>query len=132
MDTIFETLVATIQAQQQKLNTIAQKLQELEVGKGGGGGGSASIEDYESGKVYTRNMLVVDPNTETVYRALTEYTSVSVQTDVENGYLKLVGFENAIVSLGHNPTQTEINNLSDGTLVAVYSSTDTPYQPGSN
>lgn len=132
MDTIFETLVATIQAQQQKLNTIAQKLQELEVGKGGGGGGSASIEDYESGKVYTRNMLVVDPNTETVYRALTEYTSVSVQTDVENGYLKLVGFENAIVSFGHNPTQTEINNLSDGTLVAVYSSTDTPYQPGSN
>ena len=132
MDTIFETLVATIQAQQQKLNTIAQKLQELEVGKGGGGGGSASIEDYESGKVYTRNMLVVDPITETVYRALTEYTSVSVQTDVENGYLKLVGFENAIVSFGHNPTQTEINNLSDGTLVAVYSSTDTPYQPGSN
>lgn len=130
MDQIFQTLIQTIQAQQQKIDTIAQKLQLIE-SIGGGGGGTASIEDYQSGKVYTRNMLVVDPNTETVYRALRQYTSITVEDDTANGNLKLVGYENAFVAFGHNPSQQEINVLPDDTLVAVYSPTDTPYQPGS-
>ena len=77
-------------------------------------------------------MLIVDPNTETVYRVLTAYTSVSVADDIEGGYLKLVGAESQVITFPHEPTQTEINNLPDDALVAVYSPTDTPYTPGSN
>ena len=132
MEPVFEQLIQVIQAQQQKINAIATALENITSIGGGGGGGTASIEDYESGKLYKRNMLIVDPNTETVYRALTEYTSVTVQTDIENGYLKLVGYESQVVTFSHDPTQTEIDNLPDDVLVAVYSPTDTPYEPGSN
>lgn len=128
MDQIFQTLIQTIQTQQQKIDTIAQKLQLIE-SIGGGGGGTASIEDYQSGKVYTRNMLVVDPNTETVYRALHEYTSVTVEADTANGDLKLVGYENAFIAFPHNPSQQEINTVPEGSLVAVYSP-DNPYNGG--
>lgn len=133
MEPVFEQLIQVIQAQQQKINAIATALENItSIGGGGGGGGTASIEDYESGKLYKRNMLIVDPNTETVYRALTEYTSVTVQTDIENGNLKLVGYESQVVTFSHDPTQNEIDNLPDDVLVAVYSPTDTPYEPGSN
>ena len=132
MDAIFQRLVTAIEEQQAIINRLATKIEQIEHIGGGGGGGSASIEDYESGKQYTRNMLIVDPNTETVYRALTEYTSVTVQDDVANGYLKLVGYESQVITFSHDPSQTEINNLPDDALVAVYSPTDTPYQPGSN
>lgn len=132
MEPIFEQLIQVIQAQQQKINAIATALENITSIGGGGGGGTASIEDYESGKLYKRNMLIVDPNTETVYRALTEYTSVTVQTDIENGNLKLVGYESQVVTFSHDPTQNEIDNLPDDVLVAVYSPTDTPYEPGSN
>jgi hypothetical protein len=128
MDAIFETLVATIQAQQQKINEIATKLQSLEIGKGGGGG-SASIEDYETGKTYTRNMLVVDPNTETVYRAITEFTSNTIEDDINSGYLKVVGMESQIITMTHEPTQAEIDAMPDDVLVVVYSPTDLPYVP---
>ena len=76
MDQIFQTLVSVIAEQQTIINAIASKVEKIE-SIGGGGGGSASIEDYVSGKLYTRNMLIVDPNTETVYRVLKEYTSDS-------------------------------------------------------
>lgn len=96
-----------------------------------GGGGSASIEDYESNKTYKRNTLLVDTNTETVYRVCceTEYTSVTVDDDRRAGNLKLVGFESAIVTLDHSPTQAEIDALPQDTLVAIYSSSTSPYQP---
>ena len=132
MELVFEQLIQVIQAQQQKINAIATALENITSIGGGGGGGTASIEDYESGKLYKRNMLIVDPNTETVYRALTEYTSVTVNDDIENGNLKLVGYESQVITFSHDPSQSEIDNLPNDALVAVYSPTDTPYQPGSN
>lgn len=129
MDQFFQTLVSVIADQQMIINGIANKLDKIESLGGGGGGGSASIEDYESGKTYTRNMLIVDPNTETVYRALREYTAITVTDDVKNGNLKLVGFESQVVTLDHQPTQQEINTLPDSALVATYSTSETPYDP---
>ena len=130
MDTILETLVQTIRAQQQKLDTIAQKLQDLNIG--GGGSGSATIADYQSGKTYERNTLVVDTGTETVYRVLGQYTSVDIETDKANGNLKLVGWENGIVAFDGPPTQSEIETLPENSLVVVYSPSDDPYHPQSN
>lgn len=127
--TIFEKIFAVISAQATLIKNIADKLQELEVG-GGGGSGNASIADYESGKLYKRNTLVVDPATETVYRVLPEeYTSVTVEDDKSNGLIKLVGFESEIVTFDHNPTQAEIDALPDDSVVVVYSRTDVPYVP---
>lgn len=125
MEDIFTRLINVITTQQATIDRIAQKLQLIETI----GGGSASIEDYESGKHYKRNALVVDPNTETLYRVLAEYTSVTVEDDLDAGLLKLVGFESAIVTKDHNPSQEEIDALPDDTLVAVYSSMDAAYVP---
>jgi len=130
--TVFEKIFKAIRAQSILIMNIADKLQELEIGKGGGGGGggNATISDYESGKRYKRNTLVVDPSTETVYRVLpSEYTSVTVVSDKENGYLKLVGFESDIVTFDHNPSQAEIDALPDDSVVVIYSPTDVPYIP---
>lgn len=125
---VLDKLCAVIQAQQILITSIANKLTMIE--NIGGGGGTATINDYASGEKYKRNTLLVDPNTETLYRVIsTEYTSVTVEADITNGNLKLVGFENAIVTFNHEPTQDEINTIPDESLVAVYSSTDTPYMP---
>ena len=128
---IFEKLFTAIRAQHQLLKNIADKLEQLEVGGGGGGGGgNATISDYESGKRYKRNTLVVDPATETVYRVLpSQYTSNTVEDDKRNGYLKLVGFESDIVTFDHNPSQAEIDALPDDAVVVIYSPTDVPYIP---
>ena len=127
MDPVFQNLVDTIQEQQRLIASIANKLDQIT----SIGGGSASIEDYESGKIYKRNTMIVFPNTETVYRVLREYTSVSMETDLALNppVLKIVGMESQVVTFPHNPSQAEIDNLPDDTLVAVYSSNDTPYQP---
>lgn len=127
MDAVFQNLVDTIQEQQRLIASIANKLDQIT----SIGGGSASIEDYESGKIYKRNTMIVFPNTETVYRVLREYTSVSMETDLALNppVLKIVGMESQVVTFPHNPSQEEINNLPDDTLVAVYSSTDVPYVP---
>lgn len=125
MDAIFERLISIIDQQQRMIASIADKISKLETI----GGSVMATEDYISGTEYKRNMLVVDPNTETVYRVLQQYTSVDVETDVENGYLKLVGFESQIVTFNHNPSQAEIEAIPEDALVAVYSSTDTPYAP---
>jgi len=129
--TVFEKIFKAIRAQAILIKNIADKLQELEIGQGGGGGGgNATISDYESGKLYTRNTLVVDPATETVYRVLPQqYTSVTVVDDKHDGYLKLVGFESEIVTFDHNPSQAEIDALPDDSVVVVYSPTDVPYIP---
>lgn len=127
MDAVFQNLVDTIQEQQRLIASIANKLDQIT----SIGGGSASIEDYESGKIYKRNTMIVFPNTETVYRVLREYTSVSMETDLalDPPALKIVGMESQVVTFPHNPSQAEIDNLPDDTLVAVYSSTDVPYVP---
>lgn len=125
------SLLEVIQNQRALINTLATKLEQLEVGKGGGGGegGSATIEDYASGKTYKRNVLVVDTATETVYRVIDEYVSDTVERDCLNQHLKLVGFESQIITVGHDPTQSEIDTMPDNALVAVYSATDKPYIP---
>lgn len=127
MEEIFIKLNNVIKQQQQQIKSLADKVEKLE--GIGGGGGSASIEDYQTGKLYKRNVLVVDADTETVYRVLDEYVSESLETDKASRHLKLVGFESQIVTFNHLPTQEEIDVLPEDTLVAIYSSTDDPYQP---
>lgn len=131
-DEIFQTLFNIIHEQQVLITSIAEKLTQLEWsggGGGGGGGGSAIVTDYQSDQRYKRNTLVVDTATETLYRVINEYTSITVQQDCMNGNLKLVGFESQVITFDHNPTQSEINVLPEDSLVAIYSAADTPYQP---
>ena len=126
---IFERLIQIIADQEKTIKSIADKLEQIE-SIGGGGSGNASIADYESGVKYTRNTLLVDTNTETVYRVIPQsYVSITVEDDKTNGNLKLVGFESQIVTFDHNPSQSEINTLPDDSLVAVYSRSDTPNLP---
>lgn len=126
---IFERLIQIITDQEKTIKSIADKLEQIE-SIGSGGSGNASIADYESGVKYTRNTLLVDTNTETVYRVIPQsYVSITVEDDKTNGNLKLVGFESQIVTFDHNPSQSEINTLPDDSLVAVYSRSDTPYLP---
>ena len=127
MDKIFQDLVDIIQDNAVKMKLLADRIEQLE--SIGGGGGSASIEDYESGKEYKRNVLIVDTTTETVYRVLSDYTSRTIEDDKKNGLIKLVGFESQLVSFNHDPSQTEINTLPMDTVVTIYSSTDDPYEP---
>lgn len=123
----FQELLNIVAEQQRLLAAIATNLSKIE---SIGGGGSASIEDYESGKVYKRNMLVVDTDTETVYRVLVaQYVSDTIENDKAAGLIKIVGFENSIRTFNHDPSQDEINTLPEETIVAVYSSNDTPYIP---
>ena len=133
MDTMFQNLLNQITRQENLIRQITEKLEQLEIGTGGGGGeGNASIADYEGGVFYKRNTLLVDRNTETVYRVLPDHgytSSGSVDRDVENRNLKIVGFESQIVTIDHNPSQAEIDVLPDDSVVAVYSSLDKPYTP---
>ena len=126
--TIFDKLESVIKDQEKLIKSLTEKLEQLQIGIGGGGG-SASIEDFTTNTKYKRNVLVVDTDTETVYRVIADYTSTSVQEDCAAGFLKLVGFESQIVTLGHEPSQKEIDSLPDNSLVAIYSATDTPYKP---
>jgi hypothetical protein len=128
-DSIFQTLFDTIHQQQLLIKEIADKLEQVEMS--GGGSGNATISDYESNKDYERNTLVVDVNTETVYRVLRAYKSKTVEQDCIDANLKLVGFESQIVTFNGNPTQSQINVLPEDTLVAIYSASDAPYQPNS-
>ena len=126
--TIFAKLESVIKDQEKLIKSLTEKLEQLQIGIGGGGG-STSIEDFTTNTKYKRNVLVVDTDTETVYRVIADYTSTSVQEDCAAGFLKLVGFESQIVTLGHEPSQKEIDSLPDNSLVAIYSATDTPYKP---
>ena len=128
VQTIFAKLESVIKDQEKLIKSLTEKLEQLQIGIGGGGG-SASIEDFTTNTRYKRNVLVVDTDTETVYRVIADYTSTSVQEDCAAGFLKLVGFESQIVTLGHEPSQKEIDSLPDNSLVAIYSATDTPYKP---
>lgn len=122
----FDRLYEIIKKQQQIINRIADKLEQLE---SIGGGGSASIEDYMPGVDYKRNVLIVDTNTETVYRVIEDYKSVDIETDHSKGYIKLVGYESQFITFNHEPTQAEIDALPEDAVVAIYSTTDSPYTP---
>lgn len=128
MEQMLQDLLNVVTRQQQQLTILASKIQQIK-SIGGGGSGNATISDYESGKEYKRNTLIVDPNTETVYRVLTEYISDTVVNDLNNNYIKLVGYESQVLTVPHNPTSSEIAGYPDDVLVAVYNPTDTPYTP---
>lgn len=124
---LFNALLAKMREQEATIRRLAEKIQLIDHI---GGGGGASVEDYMSGKEYKRNTLLVDPLTETLYRVRPDtYTSITVDADLRAGNLKLVGFESQIVTFNHLPTQAEIDALPKDVLVAIYSTTDTPYEP---
>lgn len=127
-DNFFQTLTAILGEHETLLTQIANKLEQLEIG--GGGGGNATVADYLPNTTYKRNTLLVDRDTETMYRVIPdEYTSVSLTFDKEHGDLKLVGYESQFVTFNHQPTQAEIDTLPEDTLVAIYSPQDDPYSP---
>lgn len=131
LDEIFANLITLVNQQSTQLKLLADKIEQLDVG--GGGSGNATIEDYTLGKTYQRNTLVVYEPTETVYRALSEFTATDFNTEVSGDgtpgsiKLKLVGFESSIVTYGAPPTQEEVNALPEDTIVAIYNSAADPY-----
>lgn len=132
MDSIFARLLTAISEQNRLLESIATKFEQYG-GSGGGGGGNASIADYAENRLYKRNTLLVDSNNETVYRVIpTEYLSVNLNADIAAGNLKLVGFENQVImTMDHELSQEEIDNIPDNATVIVYNPADTPYTPTS-
>lgn len=124
---IFQQLTDIIKKQDEIIKSISEKVVKLEdvIGKGN----SAIILDYESGSLYERNTLVVDTESETVYRVIKQYTSIDVRTDCSEGNLKLVGFESQVVEFDHDPTQEEIEVVPNESFVAVYNPSDPPYVP---
>ena len=129
MEEIFQSLNDVITALARRVNSLANKVEQLE--RGGGGGGNATVEDYEGGKLYKRNTLLVDTATETLYRVScqTEYTSVSVEADRMAGNLKLIGFESQVITINHEPSQAELDMLPEDSLVAIYSTAANRYIP---
>lgn len=133
MEQIFRDFLTAFARNQSLLAELALKLQRLEIGRGGGGGGggNATISDYESGVVYNHNALLNDTNNNNLYLVVspTSYTSIDVDTDVRQGNLKLINgipFENLVV-MDHDPTREEVQNLDEGSVVVVFSPSDTPY-----
>lgn len=124
---IFQQLTDIIKKQDEIIKSISEKVVKLEdvIGKGN----SAIILDYESGSLYERNTLVVDTESETVYRVIKQYTSIDVRTDCSEGNLKLVGFESQVIEFDHDPTQEEIEVIPNESFVAVYNPLDPPYIP---
>jgi hypothetical protein len=94
-------------------------------------GSQTTIVDYEPGKYYKRNTLVVDKNTETVYRTIPTdgFISTTIDQDKAQNRLKLVGYESQFVTFDHAPIQDELDALPEDVLVAIYSSQDDPYTP---
>jgi hypothetical protein len=132
MEQIFRDFLTAFARNQSLLAELTLKLQRLEIGQGGGGGGgNATISDYESGVVYNHNALLNDTNNNNLYLVVspTSYTSIDVDTDVRQGNLKLINgipFENLVV-MDHDPTREEVQNLDEGSVVVVFSPSDTPY-----
>lgn len=123
---VFDRLLELETAREARLKRIEDALNAIQLATS-----ATSLEDYASGKFYKRNTLLVDPLTETVYRTLPKegFTSTTLQNDLENRRLKLVGYESQFVTFNHQPTQEEIDTLPEDTLVAIYSPQDDPYSP---
>lgn len=122
---VFDRLLELETAREARLKRIEDALNAIQLATD-----ATSLEDYVGGKFYKRNTLVVDALTETVYRTLPRegFTSTTLQNDLENGRLKLVGYESQFVTFNHPPTDEEVNALPEDTLVAIYSPSDDPYQ----
>ncbi len=52
---------------------------------------SAEILPYESGKQYSTNEVFYDPNTGKIYAVKENYTSTSIESDFNNGYIANIG-----------------------------------------
>lgn len=127
---LFDALIAIIHDQRVLIETMAAKLEQLEVGQGGGGSGNG-FEVYETHKVYNRYQALIDPDTDTPYLVVPAegdtYISTTVEEDCENGNLRLLGFDGQIVTFNHTPTQPEIDRLPEKVIVVEYNEMDTPY-----
>lgn len=122
----FEKWLEIEAAREERLKRIEDAIKQIKIGSG-----TTVIADYKPNMFYKRNTLVVEPLTETVYRATPPegFTSTTFEADRAAGRLKLVGFESQIVTFNHQPTQHEIDALPEDTLVAIYSPQDDPYTP---
>ena len=107
---VFTNLLTIIREQNRLLKNIAEKLKQLELG---GGAGNA-IADYEVGKTYKRNTLLVDPATETVYRVLpSQYVSISGTDGFLTSFTACgLSFFSVIFLEGENALKNPSSNMS--------------------
>lgn len=127
----FNNLIELIEQQQQLIAELRAEIENIP-GWGGGGGTGNGFEVYESAHLYKRYQAVIDPNTDTAYLVVpthggSEYTSIDVKTDCENGNLKLLGFEGQIVTFPRPPKEEEVDALPENCVVVEYNPLDTPY-----
>lgn len=126
MADVFDAILAAVTAERHELDRIEKALKKINIA-----GSQTTIVDYEPNKFYRRNTLVVDKNTETVYRTTPPdgFISTTVEEDRENGRIKLVGYESQFVTFPKPPTQSQLDMLPEDVLVAIYSPQDDPYTP---
>jgi hypothetical protein len=126
MADVFDAILAAVTAERHELDRIEKALKKINIA-----GSQTTIVDYEPNKFYRRNTLVVDRNTETVYRTIPSdgFISTTIDQDKAQNRLKLVGYESQFVTFDHAPIQSELDALPEDVLVAIYSSQDDPYTP---
>lgn len=133
LDQVFLDLIDIIDQQKIIIGNMADYIEQIKsIGGGGGGGTGNGFEVYESGKLYKKYQALIDPATDTPYLVvpaggLTEYISISVKQDCEDGNLKLLGFDAQIVPFDHTPSPEEIDVIPEKTTVIEYNPADTPY-----
>jgi hypothetical protein len=126
---LFDALINVIHQNRLLIEELAGKIERLEhIGGGGKGNG---LEVYTAGETYKRYQMLVDPNTDIVYITVPhdgdEYVAISVETDCEDGNLRLLGYDGQIVPFNHRPSPQEIDALLENVTVVEYNPSDTPY-----
>lgn len=157
---VFNDLLDVVYTQRQLIHTMANLLEQLNLGGGsavltektitengtylasddgadgysrvivnvaGGGGGPSTITEYQPGTEYTKYQTVIDSETLTSYVVTENYTSETIEIDVEHEKLQLLGSDSRLVIFDHPPTQSEINDLPENVVVVEYDPNDTPY-----
>lgn len=129
---LFDALIELCTRQARIIESIAHKVERIDIGGGGGGTGNG-FEVYESGKEYKKYQALIDPNTDTPYLVVpyggaATYVSVTVEDDCAAGNLKLLGFDSQIVTFNHPPTEPEVDRLPEKAVVVEYNDMDTPYR----
>ena len=132
MEQVFVDLLNALEAQKALIDALNVKIQQLEIG-GGGGSGNAVIADYAPATEYKHNALVHDTNNHNLYLVVcpVAYVSVDVETDRQNGNLKLINSDvmGNLLVLDHDPTREEIQEIDENSVVVVYSPSDDPFVP---
>ena len=157
---VFNDLIDVVYAQRQLIHTMANLLEQLNLGGGsavltektitengtylasddgadgysrvivnvaGGGGSPSTITEYQPGMEYIKYQTVIDSETLTSYVVTENYTSETIEIDVEHEKLQLLGSDSRLVVFDHPPTQSEINDLPENVVVVEYDPNDTPY-----